>query len=66
MLDAEIDAKYERMGTDWRCLDCAFASRNRHHVIEHIEAKAGGDIRRFFWTTRPCLRVSRYFFLEIR
>ena len=41
MLDAEIDAKYERMGTDWRCLDCTFASRNRHHVIEHIEAKAG-------------------------
>lgn len=39
MLDAEIDAKYERLGTDWRCLDCTFASRNRHHVIEHIEAK---------------------------
>ncbi|XP_023319945.1 protein tramtrack, beta isoform isoform X23 [Eurytemora carolleeae] len=41
-LDEEIDSRIVRMedeGMAWTCIDCSYSSKNRTHVIEHVEGR---------------------------
>ena len=38
-LDEEIISKMTKVDTLWVCNDCPYKSRNKTHVVEHVESK---------------------------